>query len=140
MGIKKKILSGHTLAAWNYETGETNNGQAIGIFNKDKHCSEAIVLVDAVSGDEGVKLSIMIDEHLAKEYGIEIVLMKEIHPDHKYTFETEDSDLKKYNGTEVLVLRRLTNAECDIEDVGNMFRVCFNDGFEHDVFEDELVS
>lgn len=56
----------------------------------------------------------------------------------KYRFNTQDSELEKYNGTEVEIIRSLTNEECDIEDVGNMYRVKFTDGYERDVFEDEL--
>lgn len=58
----------------------------------------------------------------------------------KYVFNTTDSELEKYNGTKVNVVRSLTNNECDIEDVGNMYKVQFEDGYERDVFEDELLS
>lgn len=56
----------------------------------------------------------------------------------KKIFNTTDSELKKYNGTEVEVIRPLTEKECDIEDVGNMYKARFYDGYERDVFEDEL--
>lgn len=56
----------------------------------------------------------------------------------KYTFNTTQSDLVKYNGTKVTVLRPLTDKECDIEDVGNMYYVIYEDGSFGDVFEDEL--
>jgi hypothetical protein len=56
----------------------------------------------------------------------------------KKFFNTTDSELKKYNGTEVEVIRTLTEKECDIEDVGNMYKVKFYDGYERDAFEDEL--
>ena len=39
---------------------------------------------------------------------------------NKYVFNTTESGLKKYNGTEVEVIRALTDKECDIEDVGNI--------------------
>ncbi len=57
-----------------------------------------------------------------------------------YIFSTSDSQLKKYNNTKVSVLRPLTEDECDIADIGNMFKVCFWDGYERDVFEDELIK
>lgn len=56
----------------------------------------------------------------------------------KYIFNTIDSELKKYNGTKVNVIRFLTDNECDTKDVGNMYKVQFKDGYEKDVFEDEL--
>lgn len=56
----------------------------------------------------------------------------------KYIFNTTDSELRKYNGTEVEVIRPLTKDEADIFDVGNMYKVRFSDGYERDAFEDEL--
>ena len=56
------------------------------------------------------------------------------------TFFTNDTELKKYNNTNVEVIRPLTSKECDIEDVGNMYKVRFFDGYERDVFEDELFD
>lgn len=56
----------------------------------------------------------------------------------KKIFNTTDSELKKYNGTEVEIIRPLTEKECDIADVGNMYKVRFYDGYERDAFEDEL--
>lgn len=53
-------------------------------------------------------------------------------------FTTKDSELQKYNNTEVEVIRPLTSEECDIEDVGYMYKVRFYDGYIRDVFEDEL--
>lgn len=57
----------------------------------------------------------------------------------KMTFNTVDSELTKYSGTEVEVIRPLTDKECDIEEVGRMYRVRFYDGYERDAFEDELT-
>ena len=37
-----------------------------------------------------------------------------------------------------LYIRPLTEKECDIADVGNMYKARFFDGYERDVFEDEL--
>ena len=56
----------------------------------------------------------------------------------KKIFNTTDSELEKYNGTEVEVIRPLTEKECDIADVGNMYKVRFYDGYERDAFEDEF--
>lgn len=56
----------------------------------------------------------------------------------KYMFNTTDTELTKYNGTEVEVIRLLTEDEADIFDVGNMYKVRFADGYERDAFEDEL--
>ena len=56
----------------------------------------------------------------------------------KYIFNTTDTELMKYNGTEVEIIRPLTEDEADIFDVGNMYRVRFEDGYETDAFEDEL--
>ena len=57
---------------------------------------------------------------------------------NRYIFNTTDTELVKYNGTEVEVIRPLTDAECDIKDVGNMYKIRFRDGYERDAFEDEL--
>lgn len=56
----------------------------------------------------------------------------------KYIFNTTDTELTKYNGKEVEIIRPLTEDEADIVDVGNMYKARFFDGYERDVFEDEL--
>ena len=56
----------------------------------------------------------------------------------KKVFRTTDSELQKYNGTEVEIMRPLNEQECDISDVGPMFKARFYDGAVHDVFEDEV--
>ena len=61
-----------------------------------------------------------------------------IENEKNYKFNTTDTELLKYNGTKVSVIRALTENECDIKDVGNMYKVKFKDGIERDVFEDEL--
>lgn len=60
----------------------------------------------------------------------------------KYIFDTHggDSTWNSRSGSEVTVLRALTEAEADIADVGPMYRVAFLDGVETDVFLDELVK
>ena len=50
-----------------------------------------------------------------------------------------DSALNNRSGQEVEVVRPLSATECDIDEVGNMFRIRFKDGFETDAFEDELI-
>ena len=58
----------------------------------------------------------------------------------QFVFKTSDTELSKYNGTVVEIIRPLTDTECDIEDVGNMYKARFFDGYERDVFEDELIE
>ena len=55
----------------------------------------------------------------------------------KKVFNTTQSDLVKYNGTEVEVGAELTDAERDPE-VGRMWHITFIDGTKGDAFEDEL--
>ena len=55
-----------------------------------------------------------------------------------YDSHNVDSGLNARTGQVVEVLRELTDREADIADVGRMFHVRFADGFETDVFEDEL--
>lgn len=55
-----------------------------------------------------------------------------------YDSHNGDSGLNARTGQVVEVLRELTEEEADIADVGRMFHVRFADGFETDVFEDEL--
>lgn len=57
----------------------------------------------------------------------------------KYIFNTTDTELIRYNGTEVKIIRPLTEEEADIFDVGNMYKVRFIDGYERDAFENELL-
>lgn len=54
-------------------------------------------------------------------------------------FKASISHLKQYNNCECAVLRKLTEAECDAE-VGNMYKVRFENGDVIDVFEDELFE
>lgn len=56
----------------------------------------------------------------------------------KYIFNTTDTEFTKYNGTEVEVIRPLTDKECDIADIGNMYKIKFDDGYVGNAFEDEL--
>jgi hypothetical protein len=56
-----------------------------------------------------------------------------------YMFKTTDTDLKKRNRQIVTVVRTLTEDEAYIDDVGNMYKIRFADGYETDAFEDELV-
>lgn len=50
-----------------------------------------------------------------------------------------DSELNERNGQEVKVIRELTDDECDKAEVGNMFRIRFEDGYETDAFKYELI-
>ena len=56
----------------------------------------------------------------------------------RFIFTTTDTDLLQYNGTEVEIIRSLTEDEADIADVGNMYKCRCEDGCEIDIFEDEL--
>ena len=58
----------------------------------------------------------------------------------KMLFFTTDGELAKYNGTDVEIIRPLTEKECDVEDVGIMYKARFYDGCERNVFEDELID
>ena len=51
-----------------------------------------------------------------------------------------DSELNCRSGQKVEIIRPLTETECDIAEVGNMYKVRFDDGTEIDVFEDELLN
>ena len=55
----------------------------------------------------------------------------------KKIFNTTQSDLLKYNGTEVEVGAELTDEERDPE-VGRMWHITCCDGYETDAYEDEL--
>lgn len=59
----------------------------------------------------------------------------------KMIFDTHggDSNLNDRTGQTVEVISTLTAREADIDDVGTMYRVRFDDGFETDVFADELT-
>ena len=59
----------------------------------------------------------------------------------KFIFDSHggDSTLNDRTGQSVTVLRALTEQEADIFDVGKMFRIRFEDGFETDAFADELT-
>ena len=59
----------------------------------------------------------------------------------KKIFDTHgnDSELNVRSGQEVEVIRELADNECDKAEVGNMFHIRFEDGYETDAFEDELI-
>ena len=52
--------------------------------------------------------------------------------------KSADAELWHRTGQRCTVLYELPPDKVDIEDVGRMFRVQFSDGFEYDVFSDEL--
>lgn len=62
----------------------------------------------------------------------------QIVPGRTYEFYTTDSELRRFNGTRVKVLRELTEEECDISEVGRMYKAEFVVDGDFDVFEDEL--
>ena len=55
----------------------------------------------------------------------------------KAIFDTHgaDTELNCRSGQEVEILRELTENECDIEEVGRMYHIPFEDGLETDAFE-----
>ena len=57
-----------------------------------------------------------------------------------YDSHGADSELNDRTGQAVMILRPVTEDEADVEEVGPMYRVRFPDGFETDVFEDEIKS
>lgn len=50
----------------------------------------------------------------------------------------QDIKLKELSGEKAVILKELTEDECDIEEVGRMYRIRFSENFEVDAFEDEL--
>ena len=66
----------------------------------------------------------------------------EICEGETYIFDTHggDSTWNERSGSRCVVVRELTRKECDIEDVGPMYRVRFEDGVETDAFIDELME
>ena len=55
-----------------------------------------------------------------------------------FNSHSADSELTKYDNCPCEIQRELTKEEADIDDVGKMYHVRFMDGYETDVFEDEL--
>lgn len=55
-----------------------------------------------------------------------------------YIFNTMQSDLVKYNGCRVEVLKKLSNDEVDTEDVGEMYEIRIDDETTVQAFADEL--
>lgn len=55
-----------------------------------------------------------------------------------YIFNTIQSDLVKYNGCRVEVLKKLSNDEVDTEDVGKMYEIRIDDETTVQAFADEL--
>lgn len=60
----------------------------------------------------------------------------------KIIFDTHggDSTWNYRSGETAVILYPLSEKECDIEDVGPMYRIRFSDGTETDAFEDELTK
>lgn len=51
--------------------------------------------------------------------------------------DSSDAELWHHTHQQVIVLNKI--ADIDEADIGRMYRVRFDDGFEHDVFDDELI-
>lgn len=56
-----------------------------------------------------------------------------------YDSHNADTELNSRSGSSFIVINKLTKDDCDIDEVGNMYHVRFKDGFETDVFEDEII-
>lgn len=57
----------------------------------------------------------------------------------RYAPDTDiEHELLAHSGQRCVVMRPLTEEEADISDVGPMYRVRFEDGFEADAYDDEL--
>jgi len=56
----------------------------------------------------------------------------------RYKFKTISEEYQSRNNEKCKVIRPLTKEEADIEEIGKMYKVVFEDGTEADVFEDEL--
>lgn len=59
---------------------------------------------------------------------------------NEYYFNSTQSDYIYLNGRKCTIVRQLTEEECDIDDVGNMYEIRFDDGTIVTAFEDELTS
>lgn len=57
-----------------------------------------------------------------------------------FQYSASDPDIKPYDGQQATVVRPLDDTEADLHETGAMYRVRFPDGFEYDVFEDELLD
>lgn len=55
-----------------------------------------------------------------------------------YDSHKADSELTDRDGETVEVLKVLTKEEADVDEVGPMYKIRFDDGFETDAFQDEL--
>ena len=63
----------------------------------------------------------------------------EIGKTYKFNTHSADSELNYLSGSNITIIRPLKDIEeCDIAEVGNMYKVKFDNGKELDVFEDEI--
>ena len=63
----------------------------------------------------------------------------EIGKIYKFNTHNADSELNYLSGSNITIIRPLKDIEeCDIAEVGNMYKVKFDNGKEVDVFEDEI--
>jgi len=54
--------------------------------------------------------------------------------------DSNDAELWHHTHQQVAILYPIDQAKADMAEVGKMYRVRFSDGFEYDVFADELSS
>lgn len=66
------------------------------------------------------------------------------HLRRRYLFRYSGQDalrqLRSHDGLVCVVIRPLTGDEVDLDEIGPMSRVRFEDGYEDDVFDDELTE
>ena len=55
-------------------------------------------------------------------------------------FQSTQSDLIQHNGKQLEIIRKLTEEEADLKDVGTMYKVQLETGEELDVFHDEVLT
>lgn len=132
-------------SVWGFKSDEPSNSKSTRVVLSMSEVSQIIadsLISKGRLGNKKVDISWNID--MWRPENSAIVLSQErdftITPGDVYYFYTTDSSLKRYNGTKVSVLRQLTTDECDTSDVGNMYKVRFEDGCERDAFEDELIK
>lgn len=73
---------------------------------------------------------------------IEVVKSECKTENKKYTFNTIDTKLKKFNGKAVTIQRQMTRAldNIDEDDLPKMYKVITDDGIFIEVFADELTE
>lgn len=136
MATMKKTLEG-TIYAGSYGMNDDIHvdGIGMGIYGKEN----CIAL--EYDPEEG-RLNLLLMDERIKACGIHIKHVdsewKERRETRIYDSHGADSELNERTGSNCEIIRKLTEEEADPE-VGPMFHIKFEDGFETDAFEDELI-